>query len=160
VIASVNGCARARADHRDAVPTSPWPVTGRRFAPRRHSAASSTRNLAALLPNHVGVALARDMLMTGRRVSAAEARAQGLIARVCAHDDLRPRPSGRAPICSRAGPTLAAEVKRLINSRYGEIDEMTFIRSVASGEVIEGFRASPKAPSPTGFRGVPLRDRL
>jgi enoyl-CoA hydratase/carnithine racemase len=37
---------------------------------------------AAILPEHVGIALARDMLFTGRRLTAHEAERHGLVARV------------------------------------------------------------------------------
>ena len=43
---------------------------------------------AAVLPAHVGVAVARDLL-TARRFDAAEARSLGVIARVVPHDQLR-----------------------------------------------------------------------
>src|SRR6476620_7055569 len=44
---------------------------------------------AAALPAHVGVAVARDLLLTGRRFDAAEALRIGLISRVVPHDELR-----------------------------------------------------------------------
>ena len=43
---------------------------------------------AAILPEHVGIALARDMLFTGRRLTAHEAERHGLVARVVAHEQL------------------------------------------------------------------------
>src|SRR6478609_8911665 len=45
---------------------------------------------AAILPEHVGIALARDMLFTGRRLTAHEAERHGLVARVVPHDQLVP----------------------------------------------------------------------
>src|SRR4051795_4712050 len=44
---------------------------------------------AAALPAHVGIAVARDLLLSGRRFDAAEAQRMGLIARVVPHDELR-----------------------------------------------------------------------
>jgi enoyl-CoA hydratase/carnithine racemase len=41
---------------------------------------------AAVLPAHVGMAVARDMLLTGRRLDAAEALRMGLVSRVVADD--------------------------------------------------------------------------
>jgi enoyl-CoA hydratase len=105
-------------------------------------------NLATLLPNHVGVALARDLLMTGRRVSAAEAERMGLIARVCAHDDLATETERAARDLLAGGPDTRAQVKRLINARYGEIDEMTFEHSITQGEVVEGFTAFTEKREP------------
>ena len=45
-------------------------------------------NYGQLLPRQVGPARARDLLLTGRTLSAAEAEAWGLVARVVAHDDV------------------------------------------------------------------------
>ena len=45
---------------------------------------------AAILPEHVGIAIARDMLFTGRRLTAREAERHGLVARVVPHDQLVP----------------------------------------------------------------------
>jgi enoyl-CoA hydratase/carnithine racemase len=113
-------------------------------------------NLATLLPNHVGVALARDLLMTGRRVTAAEAERMGLIARVCPHDDLEDETMRAVKELLQAAPNTRAEVKRLINARYGAIDEMTFEASLMSGEMQEGFAAfrEKREPSwvPEAFR--------
>src|SRR5271165_1938393 len=44
---------------------------------------------AAVLPAHVGVAVARDLLLSARRFDAAEAQRIGLISRVVPHDELR-----------------------------------------------------------------------
>ena len=44
---------------------------------------------AAVLPAHVGVAVARDLLLSARRFDAAEAVRLGVISRVVAHDELR-----------------------------------------------------------------------
>src|SRR5881394_1907181 len=44
---------------------------------------------AAALPAHVGVAVARDLMLSARRFDAAEAVRLGVIARVVPHEDLR-----------------------------------------------------------------------
>jgi enoyl-CoA hydratase/carnithine racemase len=105
-------------------------------------------NLATLLPNHIGVALARDLLMTGRRVTAADAERMGLIARVCAHDDLEAETERAARDLLKAAPQTRAQAKRLINARYGAIDEMTFEMSLSSGEIEEGFAAFTEKREP------------
>ena len=45
---------------------------------------------AAILPEQVGIAVARDMLFTGRRLTATEAERHGLVARVVPHEQLVP----------------------------------------------------------------------
>src|SRR5579859_1247853 len=44
---------------------------------------------AAVLPAHVGIAVARDLLLSARKFDAAEARRLGVISRVVSHDQLR-----------------------------------------------------------------------
>src|SRR4029453_8535470 len=44
---------------------------------------------AAALPAHVGLAVARDLLLSARAFDAAEAQRLGVISRVVPHDDLR-----------------------------------------------------------------------
>ena len=105
-------------------------------------------NLCALLPAHVGVALARDLLMTGRRLDAAEALRHGLIARVVPHEELQDRATEAAAELLRAAPRARGQVKQLINSRYGEVDEMGFAASLQGDEVVEGFQAFTEKRAP------------
>ena len=98
-------------------------------------------NLAALLPAHMGVARARDMLLTGRRLDAQEALEAGLIARVVPHEELRARARQAAIELLMAGPDARFQCKRMINERYGLVDQMTFEASIGSDEVREGFLA-------------------
>src|SRR4029077_18293040 len=44
---------------------------------------------AAVLPAHVGVAVARDLMLSARRFDAEEAVRLGVISRITPHDDLR-----------------------------------------------------------------------
>ena len=105
-------------------------------------------NLAAMLPAQIGVANARELLMTGKRVDAEEARRLGLVTRVAPHDDLRSAALGAVGDLLRAAPRARAEVKRLINARYGLVDDMTFAASLQSPEVVEGFTAFAEKRSP------------
>jgi enoyl-CoA hydratase len=113
-------------------------------------------NLAALLPAHVGVAYARDLLMTGRRIRADEASRIGLVSRVVPHDNLRQAALAAVGDLVRAAPDARSRVKALINARYGVVDEITFYASLESGEIVEGFQAftEKRAPSwvPEEFR--------
>jgi enoyl-CoA hydratase len=105
-------------------------------------------NLAAILPAHVGLAYARDMLMTGRRLDAREAERVGLIARVAAHAELVDEATRAARELLQAGPDARFQSKRMINARYGLIDDMTFERSVFSAETREGFQAFVEKRTP------------
>ncbi|MFM8302933.1 MAG: enoyl-CoA hydratase/isomerase family protein [Actinomycetota bacterium] len=105
-------------------------------------------NLAAMLPVHVGVPMARDMLMTGRRLSATEALQAGLIARVCPHAELESATLQAAKDLLMAAPQTRAAVKEIINRRYGTIDEITFAGSLSSAEVLEGFAAFAEKREP------------
>jgi enoyl-CoA hydratase/carnithine racemase len=96
---------------------------------------------AAILPEHVGIAVARDMLFTSRRLSAAEALQFGLVARVVPHDELEAATNDVARDVLRAAPNARVALKRIINARYGTVDRITFEESVFGSEAIEGFQS-------------------
>ena len=97
---------------------------------------------AAALPAHVGVAVARDLLLSGRTFDAAEAQRIGLLSRVVAHEDLRRAAVEAARQVLRTAPTARAQVKRMLNERYGIIDYQTMFWALEhSPEPREGMRA-------------------
>jgi enoyl-CoA hydratase/carnithine racemase len=96
---------------------------------------------AAILPEHVGIAVARDMLFTSRRLSAPEALQFGLVARVVPHEQLEAETDAVVAAVLRAAPKARIALKRLVNARYGAVDKITFDESLAGDEVIEGFRS-------------------
>jgi enoyl-CoA hydratase/carnithine racemase len=104
---------------------------------------------AAVLPEHVGIAIARDMLFTGRRLDAEEALRYGLVARVVPHDDLLETTTCVLHDLLLSAPRARASLKRLMNARYGSIDKLTFDESISGEEVVEGFTAfmEKRAPS-------------
>src|SRR5437868_14080582 len=77
---------------------------------------------AAVLPAHVGLAVARDLLLTGRPFDAAEAQRLGVIARVVPHDELRDAAITAAKQVLQTPPDARVHVKRMLNERYGLID--------------------------------------
>ena len=97
---------------------------------------------AAALPAHVGLAVARDLLLTGRRFDAAEAQRIGLIARVVPHDELRTAAVEVTKQILQTPPDARAHTKRMLNERYGSIDYQTMFWALDhSDEPREGMRA-------------------
>lgn len=97
---------------------------------------------AAVLPVHVGMAQARDLLLTARSIDAAEAHRIGLVSRVVPHDMLRAEALKAACEVLRTAPEARAHVKRMLNQQYAAIDYETMFASLAHGqEVREGMRA-------------------
>jgi enoyl-CoA hydratase/carnithine racemase len=96
---------------------------------------------AAILPEQVGIAVARDMLFTGRRLTASEAERHGLVARVVPHEQLHTTTEEVVRELLQSAPGARIALKRLINARYGPIDKITFEESINGDEVREGFLA-------------------
>jgi enoyl-CoA hydratase/carnithine racemase len=97
---------------------------------------------AAVLPAHVGVAVARDLLLTGRRFDAHEAQRLGVISRVVPHDDLLDAARGAAKEVLRTPPDARLHVKRMMAHHYGPIDFQTMFWALShSDEPREGMAA-------------------
>jgi enoyl-CoA hydratase len=97
---------------------------------------------AAALPAHVGVAVARDLLLSARPFDAAEAQRLGVISRVVPHDELRAQAREAARQVLRTAPDARMHVKRMLNERYGFIDHQTMIWALEeSAEPREGMQA-------------------
>jgi len=105
-------------------------------------------NYAQLLPRQIGPARARDMLLTGRTVTAAEAGAWGLVARVVPHDDVLSEATDALAWCCRSAPDARLAVTRVIDDYYGRYDRMSMDASLAGPEPVEGFRAFKERRSP------------
>jgi enoyl-CoA hydratase/carnithine racemase len=97
---------------------------------------------AAALPAHVGLAVARDLLLSGRRFDAAEAQRLGVISRVVPHDQLRAAALEAAKQVLQTPPDARFHTKRMLNERYGHIDYQTMFWALDhSSEPREGMRA-------------------
>jgi enoyl-CoA hydratase/carnithine racemase len=97
---------------------------------------------AAALPAHVGVAVARDLLLSARVFDAAEAQRLGVISRVVPHDDLRAAALEAVRQILQTAPEARAQVKRMLNERYGSIDYQTMFGALdRSPEPREGMTA-------------------
>jgi enoyl-CoA hydratase len=97
---------------------------------------------AAVLPAHVGIAVARDLLLSARRFDAAEALRIGLISRVVPHEQLRAAALEAAKEILQTPPMARTHVKRMLNERYGLIDYQTMFWALdESPEPREGMAA-------------------
>jgi enoyl-CoA hydratase/carnithine racemase len=97
---------------------------------------------AAVLPAHVGLAVARDLLLSARRFDAAEAVRLGVITRMVPHDQLRQAAVEAVGEILQTGPLARMHVKRMLNERYGLIDYETMFGSLEdSPEPREGMLA-------------------
>jgi enoyl-CoA hydratase/carnithine racemase len=105
---------------------------------------------AAALPAHVGLAVARDLLLSGRRFDAAEAQRLGVITRVVPHERLREAALGAAREVLQTPPMARMQVKRMLNERYGLIDYQTMFWALEeSPEPREGMRAFMEKRDPS-----------
>jgi len=84
---------------------------------------------AAYLPAQIGPARAKDMLYTGRVVTAPEALDWGLVSRVVPHEELAAAALDVLRACCAGAPDARAEVKRMISTSYGNYARMTIAPS-------------------------------
>lgn len=105
-------------------------------------------NYAQVLPRQVGPARARDLLLTGRTLSAAEAVEWGLVARVVPHEDLLPAALDVLEACCRTAPGARAAAKAAFDRYYGQYDRMAMDASLAGPEAAEGWNAFKERRSP------------
>jgi enoyl-CoA hydratase len=106
---------------------------------------------AAILPIHVGMAQARDLLLSARKIDAAEALRIGLISRVVKHEDLRAEALKAATEVLQTAPECRAHVKRMLNQQYARIDYETMFVSLMSetSEAREGMTAFMEKRQPS-----------
>jgi enoyl-CoA hydratase len=104
---------------------------------------------AAALPAHVGMAVARDLLLSGREFGAEEAQRIGLVSRVVPHEELEDEALLAAQQVLRTAPSARMHVKRMLNERYGQIDYQTMFWALEhSPEPREGMRAFMEKRAP------------
>jgi enoyl-CoA hydratase/carnithine racemase len=98
---------------------------------------------AAILPIHVGMAQARDLLLSARKIDAAEAYRIGLVSRLCKHENLEAEARKAAIEILQTAPECRAHVKRMLNQQYAAIDYETMFVSLMSdtSEAREGMNA-------------------
>lgn len=103
---------------------------------------------AAYLPTQIGVARARDMLLTGLEVDAPTALDWGMVSRMVEPGDELETALGVAAQIARGAPDARWVVKREINRGYPRYDRMSMERSLRGPEPIEGFRSFKEGRNP------------
>jgi enoyl-CoA hydratase/carnithine racemase len=94
-----------------------------------------------ILPRQVGAARARDIMITGRTLSAAEAVEWGVVSRAAPHDRLMDTALDALRACIRSAPEARREVKRVMDEFYGRVRATEMETSCYGPEAAEGFRA-------------------
>jgi|SRR5215468_1629122 len=116
----------------------------------------------AYLPPHVGIARARDLLFTARKLDAREAVEMGLVSRVVPHEQLADAAREVAESILRTAPEARMHVKRMIHERYGAVDRMSMDWSLWKGsEAREGMAAFVEKRAPAWVpKGLDTGKRL
>ncbi len=101
-----------------------------------------------LLTRKAGPARAKELIFTGRRISAEEAAAIGLVARLVSRDQLEKETLALAQDICRSSPTAVREAKRAVDGALGaaleyglELEDAAWRKVVASEDRIEGIAA-------------------
>jgi enoyl-CoA hydratase/carnithine racemase len=108
--------------------------------------------LGARLASRIGIARAKYLLFTAAEVSAAEALAMGLVARVVPATGLEAAVEETIARIRATGPQARAALKHEMNRHLPPIDIPMFVASLASDEVREGFAAFVEKRPPRWVR--------
>lgn len=106
-------------------------------------------NYAQILPRQIGPARARDMLLTGRTVTAQEALEWGLISRVVPHTDLMETATDIVGSIARTAPSARSDLKRTFDQYYGLYDRIGMVSSLRGAEALEGYHAFKDRRNPS-----------
>jgi enoyl-CoA hydratase/carnithine racemase len=101
-----------------------------------------------LLARRIGVGRAKELVLTGRRITAEEAHGMGLVARLAEPEDLHSATDGLAAELCANSPVALREAKRAIDRSFGvsnddgiELEDLAWRRAVASEDRGEGIAA-------------------
>jgi enoyl-CoA hydratase/carnithine racemase len=104
---------------------------------------------AQLLVRLIGPVRTRDLMLTGRRLTAAEALDWGLVSRVVPHDDLLDAATEALVQCCQSAPAARRDIKRVLDQYVGLHDRIAFHDSLQRAESREGFAAFIDKRAPT-----------
>jgi enoyl-CoA hydratase/carnithine racemase len=101
-----------------------------------------------LLARRVGVGRAKELVLTGRRITAEEAHGIGLVTRLAEQDELHAMTGALAGELCANSPVALRESKRAIDRSIGlsiddgiELEDLAWRRAVASDDRVEGIAA-------------------
>jgi enoyl-CoA hydratase/carnithine racemase len=101
-----------------------------------------------LLARTIGLSRAREVIFTGKRITAAEAAELGLAARVATRSELDAAAMDLARTICRSSPVAVREAKQAIDRGFGlplevgiELEDLAWRRNVASEDRREGIAA-------------------
>jgi enoyl-CoA hydratase/carnithine racemase len=101
-----------------------------------------------MLARLIGPVRTRDLMFTGRTLSAAEAAEWGMVTRVVPHDSLLDEAREVLGQCCRTAPAARSVVKSSLDNYMGLFDRIGMQASYSSPEALEGFRAFKERRSP------------
>ncbi|OBG79297.1 crotonase [Mycobacterium sp. E3298] len=101
-----------------------------------------------MLTRVIGPVRTRDLMFTGRVLTAAEALDWGLVTRVVPHEDLLDTAKELLAQCCRTAPRARGVIKSSIDSYLGLYDRIGMTSSLSDAEAREGFRAFKERRSP------------
>jgi len=103
---------------------------------------------AQLLARLIGPVRTRDLMFTGRRLSAAEALDWGLVSRLVPHDELIKTATDALVQIVQTAPGARRDIKRVLDQYVGLQDRIAFFDSLQRPESREGFAAFIEKRSP------------
>jgi enoyl-CoA hydratase len=101
-----------------------------------------------MLARLIGPVRTRDLMLTGRTLTAQEALDWGLVARVVAHGELLTSAREVLGQCCRTAPAARGVIKASLDNYLGLYDRIGMQASLQQPEAIEGFRAFKERRSP------------
>ncbi|MGD1257980.1 enoyl-CoA hydratase/isomerase family protein [Mycobacterium seoulense] len=101
-----------------------------------------------VLARLIGPVRTRDLMFTGRTLSADEALDWGMVARVVPHDELPTVARELLEQCCRTAPAARGVVKASLDNYLGLFDRIGMHASMFGPEAREGFRAFKQRTSP------------
>jgi enoyl-CoA hydratase len=102
-----------------------------------------------MLARMIGPVRTRDLMFTGRVLSAREAVDWGMVARVVPHDELMDSAREVLAQCCRTAPGARSVVKSSLDNYIGLFDRIGMTSSLGAPESIEGFMAFKERRSPS-----------